>query len=169
MARHTVSIRRLFHDYCAIVTWSQPGACLFCSAPAAQSEYGAICLAGHVVDDQGTLPPSRTADLALAIVPAVRRDAGQATDLSDAQKRYAAPGDATLLDLIRQVEARGWQWEVGCNQAPHEPDRHYYASLWLPTLDPMHEDCADEREGYGATVEEALRQAIAALPPKAGE
>lgn len=70
-----------------------------------------------------------------------------------------------LPDLTRQVEARGWLWEVGCNQGPAEPDRHYYAYLWLPTLDPLHEDVADEREGWGATVEDALQQAIAALPP----
>ena len=70
-----------------------------------------------------------------------------------------------LPDLIRQVEARGWLWEVGCNQGPHEPDRRYYAYLRLSTLDPLHEDVADEREGWGATVEAALRQAIAALPP----
>lgn len=68
-------------------------------------------------------------------------------------------------DLTRQVEARGWQWEVGCNQGPHEPDRRYYAYLRLSTLDPLHEVAADERAGWGATVEDALQQAIAALPP----
>jgi hypothetical protein len=71
----------------------------------------------------------------------------------------------SLFGLICQAEARGWLWEVGCNQGPAEPDRRYYAYLRLPTLDPLHEDVADEREGWGATVEDALRQAIAALPP----
>lgn len=162
MANYKISIRRLFHDYCEIVTWSQPGACLFCDAPAAQSEYGTICLAGHVVDAQGTMPISRTADLALAIVPAVRRDAGVTTDLREAQKRYQAPDYASLPDLIRQIEARGWLWEAGHMEHRDERGR-FCARLWLPTFDPLHEDTADERLGYGDTPEEATQRAIEML------
>lgn len=173
MTHHKVSIRRLFHDYCEIVTWSQPGVCgvVGCDAPAAYSEYGMICLAGHIMDDQRTMPISRTADLALAIVPAVRRDAGMATDLREAQKRYATPDYATLPDLIGAIEARGWRWEGGHSQKPSQPGRHFYARLWLPTLDPMHdaEPWVDERIGWGDTVEEATQRAIEMLPPKAGE
>lgn len=165
MTQRKISIRRLFHDYCEVIQRSQPGACPFCGAMAALSEYGSICLTGHLIDDRGMLPISRTADLALAIVPAVRRNAGQTTDLSEAQKRYATPAYATLSDLIQQIEARGWLWECGHNQGPSEPERRYYARLWLPTLDPMHEDYADERIGWGATVEDAMQRAIAALPP----
>lgn len=168
MAYRKVSIRRLFHDYCEIVKQAHPSACgvAGCDAPAAYSEYGTICLAGHVVDAQGAMPISRTADLAFAIVPAVRRDAGLTTDLREAQKRYASPDYASLSDLIRQIRARGWLWEGGHSQGPCEEGRRFWVRLWLPTFDPMHEDFADEREGYGATIEAAMQQAIEMLPTK---
>lgn len=78
MAKRKISLRRLFDDYCEIIRWSQPGACPVpeCGAPAALGEYGAICLRGHITDEQGYIPPSRSADLALAIVPVTHRDAG---------------------------------------------------------------------------------------------
>lgn len=86
-----------------------------------------------------------------------------------ATARGDQPPSPSLSDLIRQVEARGWLWEGGYSQGPCEEGRRFWVRLWLPTLDPMHEDFADEREGYGATLEEATRLAIEALPPKVRE
>lgn len=85
-------------QFTTIVQYSQPGTCPSpgCDAPASLSEYGTICLRGHITDDRGTLPVGRTIDLALAVVPAVWRDAGQAMDL---QKEIAL-----LRELRTDVE-----------------------------------------------------------------
>lgn len=74
---------------------------------------------------------------------------------------------ASLPDLIRQAESRGWRWESGHSQGPFEPGRRFYARLWLPSLDPMHDEepWADERIGWGETLEEATRAAWSLLPP----
>lgn len=73
-----------------------------------------------------------------------------------------------LTDLIRAVESRGWLWEGGHSQGPSEPGRHFYARLWLPSLDPMHDEepWVDERLAWGDTPEEAAQRAIAMLPSK---
>lgn len=115
--RRRLSLRRFFHDYCELIRWSQSGMCPEpgCEAPASLSEYGTICLRGHVVDEQGAMPISRTADLAFAIVPAVRRDAGQTTDLQEALKRYQAPAAyepraAEELALLRELRSDVERW-----------------------------------------------------------
>lgn len=73
---------------------------------------------------------------------------------------------SVLPALISQIEARGWLWECGHSQGPFEPERRFYARLWLPSLDPMHDDepWIDERMGWGASIEAATRQALEALP-----
>lgn len=87
--RRKLSLRTLFSDYCEVVAHSQPSTCPACGAPAAHSEYGDICLRGHISDDQGTPPIGRTVDLAAAIVPAVWREAGQAIGAQEAEKEVA--------------------------------------------------------------------------------
>lgn len=103
MATKHLSLRRLFRDYCAIVANSQPGTCPICNAPAALSEHGAICSRGHLSDDQGTLPIGRQVDLALAIVPAVWREAGQATP-EQAELAAAREDNAMLLSVLREID-----------------------------------------------------------------
>lgn len=84
------------------------------------------------------------------------------------QPTQAAPDYVSLSDLIRQVEARGWLWEAGHSQGPFDVGRRFYARLWLPSLDPMHDEgpAVDEWIGWGDTPEEATQRAIDLLPTK---
>lgn len=90
MTRHKISLRRLFDDYCSIVNQAVPDRCQMpdCNAPSIESEYGAICLAGHIVDDRGYIPPSLSIDLALSLVPVVWGRENRTVDIRRVIRRY---------------------------------------------------------------------------------